>query len=226
MKYKYIILDFGKVIANPTTGKWSIPPLFRKMLDEHEIDMKRFKVIKKKYEDILNEKVSTLTEEYAMFTRYYSLIFEELNNPNYGEEEAKKVAYDRTYNNDKYTVYETVYEELSKLKEKYTIIMLSDNWPSVYSFLEEKGLMKYFDDIYISSVYGENKKDKKLFDYPIRDYNIKEAEALFIDDNEQNLDNAKEKGLDVLLMNRENATLESAYEIITDLSLDKVKSLG
>ena len=41
--------------------------------------------------------------------------------------------------------------------------------------------------------------DLVLFDYPIKDYNIKKGEALFIDDLESNLDAAVEKGFDVLL---------------------------
>ena len=34
MKYKYIILDFGKVLAGPTTGDWFITPKFEKVIDK------------------------------------------------------------------------------------------------------------------------------------------------------------------------------------------------
>ena len=49
------------------------------------------------------------------------------------------------------------------------------------------------------------------------EFNIKEGEALFIDDNELNLDIAKEKGLDVMLMDRENEIKKSKYQIINNL---------
>ena len=33
MNYKYIILDFGKVLAGPTTGEWFITPKFKELVD-------------------------------------------------------------------------------------------------------------------------------------------------------------------------------------------------
>ena len=41
--------------------------------------------------------------------------------------------------------------------------------------------------------------------------------ALFIDDNEFNLDIALEKGLDVMLMDREKKVKDSKYQIINNL---------
>ena len=48
--------------------------------------------------------------------------------------------------------------------------------------------------------------------------NIKQGEALFVDDNESNLDIAKEKGFDVMIMDRENKIIDSKYKIINNLS--------
>ena len=95
--------------------------------------------------------------------------------------------------------------------------MLTDNWPCVIPFLKDNNLYDYFDKIYISSVYGVEKKDKVFFDYPIKDYNIKKGEALFIDDVESNLDIAKEKGLDVMQMDRYKKDIKSKYKVINDL---------
>ena len=76
-------------------------------------------------------------------------------------------------------------------------------------------LTKYFKKIYVSSIYGYDKKDKVLFDYPIKDFKIKKA--LFVDDNLSLLDIAKDKGLEVILMNRENKHIDTKYPIITSL---------
>lgn len=35
---KYLILDFGKVLAYPTTGNWSITPKFIELVDLKKID--------------------------------------------------------------------------------------------------------------------------------------------------------------------------------------------
>ena len=35
---KYIILDFGRVLAYPPTGYWQITPKFLKLIDINQID--------------------------------------------------------------------------------------------------------------------------------------------------------------------------------------------
>ena len=54
------------------------------------------------------------------------------------------------------------------------------------------------------------------FDIMINDYNIKEGEALFIDDGISNLELGSKKGLDVVLLDRKN-NKESNYKKITSL---------
>ena len=97
--------------------------------------------------------------------------------------------------------------------------MLSDNWPCVINYMKDNNILDFFDKIYISSIYGVEKKDKVFFDYPINDYCIKPGEAMFIDDNESNLDIAKDKGLDVLLMDR-YGDAKSKHNIIHDLEIE------
>ena len=72
MNYKYIILDFGKVIASPTTGNWDITPKFLELIDINTIDKEKFKELKKEYGNILSEKVVTLEEEYNIL---YMIIY-------------------------------------------------------------------------------------------------------------------------------------------------------
>jgi len=217
MKYKYLVLDFGKVLVAPTTGDWDMTPKFYELIDVNKIDLEKFNVIRKKYSYILSEKLITLDEEYDMFIRFYDSILSELHLPNYNKEISKLIAYDRTYNHTKYTLYNSIYDELDKLKGKYKLILLTDNWPCVNYYLKEFKLDHYFEKVYISSVYETLKKDKLFFDYPIKDFNIKKGEALFIDDTEVNLDAAREKGFDVLLMDREKIVHNSKYKIINDL---------
>ena len=215
MNYKYIALDFGKVVAAPTTWSWDITPKFLELIDINKINIDIFKELRKQYGSILSEMVTTLDEEYNMFIRFYEPILKEFG---YSRDIAEKIAYDRTYNFDKYTLYENIHNELKKLKEKYKLILLTDNWPCVIDYLKEYNLYDFFDNIYISSMYGVEKKDKILFDYPINELNIKQGEALFIDDNESNLDIAKEKNFDVMLMDRENKINDSKYKIINNLN--------
>lgn len=219
MKYKYLILDFGGVLVEPSGIDWDITPKFQELIDINSLSLDEFKKVRSKYGDILSRKVITLDEEYNMFLTFYNSILSDLNIPNHTEI-SKQIAYDRTYNftDTKYRIFDNIYNELDSLKSKYTLILLSDNWPCAYPFMDNYKLDKYFDKIYISSFYGVEKKDLSFFDYPINDYNIKPGEALFIDDNEKNLDYALEKNLDVILMDRTNTKKESKYKIINNLS--------
>ena len=151
-----------------------------------------------------------------MFKRFYESILIEFN---YSKDIADKIAYDRTYKFDKYTLYENIYKELDELKNKYILILLTDNWPCVINYLKDYNLYNYFKKIYVSSFYGVEKKDGVFFDYAIKDFKIKPGDALFIDDNENNLDVAIKKGLDVMLMDRNNEINKSKYKIINDLNI-------
>ena len=37
---KYVLLDFGKVLAFPTTGNWNVTPKFLEIVDMNRIDKK------------------------------------------------------------------------------------------------------------------------------------------------------------------------------------------
>lgn len=214
---KYVILDFGKVIAGPTTGDWFMTPCFLKNIDINLIDKDKFKEALNKYGHFKDLKITTLEEEYNAFYKLYSNALKEINYPKYSDEIAKNIAYNFTYENDKYTFYDNVEQELEELSKKYTLILLTDNWPCINRILDEIDFTKYFSKVYVSSIYGKQKKDIVLFDYPINDFNIKENEAIFIDDNEALLDIAITKKLDVRLMDREDIIKNSKYPIINGL---------
>ena len=98
-----------------------------------------------------------------------------------------------------------------------TLFIKMDNWPCVYHLLKDQKLDQYFDKLYVSSIYGEEKKDGRFFDFPIEDYGIKEKEALFVDDNEQLLDIAFTKGYEVRRMDREHEKTLSKHKVIHHL---------
>lgn len=213
---KYLILDFGKVLFYPTTGHWFITPTFLKVVNFNSINKDELEKAMTKYNHILSRKVTTIEEEYNMFYEFYKSIFKEINYT-INNNEIHKISYDITYNDEKYKMYDNVKEELEELSKKYKLLLLSDNWPCANRFLKNNNIYDYFEKIYISSIYGVQKKDRTFFDYPINDYNIRKSEAIFIDDNEELLDIAFEKGLDVRLMNRENEDIISKYKIINNL---------
>lgn len=217
MKYKYVILDFGKVLAGPATGDWFITPKFEEVIDMSLIDRDSLNEEFSKFNEIIGRKMLTQEEEYNNFFELYSLVLQEVNYPKYSDDIVHEIAYNFTYESDKYTFYDGIKDELERLKKKYKLILLTDNWPCVEKILDDNKLTKYFEKVYISSYYGTQKKDGIFFDYVVDDFDIKPHEALFIDDNEVNLERAEERKIDVLLMDRNKEMKSSKYEKINNL---------
>ena len=219
MKVKYLILDFGKVLAYPTTGYWFLTPKFMELVDMNKIDKEKLQKAMGNASPILSRKAITLEDEYQLFYDYFTSLFKdaEIDFLDNKEDIIKEITYNITYEDDKYGFYENIHSELEELSKKYKLLLLSDNWPCADRIMKNANVYKYFDKIYISSVYGEEKKNGRFFEFPINDYNIQKGEAIFIDDNESLLDVAVTKGLDVRLMDRDKTNVFSKYEVINDL---------
>ncbi|MBR0491485.1 MAG: HAD hydrolase-like protein [Clostridia bacterium] len=216
---KYLILDMGRVLVEPASGDWLITNEFIKNVNIAQLDKTRLDEAIQKSRYLLDGKAKNLEEEYKIIMEFYKTVFQKINY-NITYENLKNIVDNFVYDKDdsKYILYKNVKEDLEKLSKKYTILMLSDNWPCAFNYLKRHNIEQYFTKIYISSVYGERKKDKTFFDYPIKDFNIKENEALFIDDNEDLLDIAVDKGLSVLHMDRNKVLTSSKYKIIHDFT--------
>lgn len=213
---KYIILDYGKVLADTVTENWFITPNFYNILKTDKIDMDKFSNALIKADSFIASKMTNEEEELKAFSEVYYCIINELGYKS--RELANKIAFDFVYNDKKHKLYNDVKSNLERLSKKYTLIMLSDNWPCVYRLMKNWDIDRYFSKIYVSSVYNSQKRNGVFFDYPIKDFNIKEGEAVFIDDNVELLKIAQEKGLQSILMDRENKIRECGFKIIRSLN--------
>ena len=218
--YKYLILDFGNVLFYPQTGNWFITEKFLDLIDTTKIPWQCFNAAVSKYNYVLSRKATTLEDEYKIFFEFYRNVLTEINYK-VSNDTINELSLDFTYNFDKYSIYSDVLENLIELASQYKLILLSDNWPCGEYIMKYYHLEKYFLKMYISSYYGCLKKDGVFFDYPINEFGIKPGEALFIDDNEENLDMAIKKKLDVMIMMRDQIK-ESKYPIICHLYIDNI----
>lgn len=222
-KTKYLILDFGLVLGKPKTGNWFITPNFYEIIGKNKIDLKRLNILFNKYNENISKKIITKEEEYKAFKEFYLNILNELIIVKNEEETAEKLAEDFVYNEDKYIMYDDVYEFLEKQSQKYILILLSDNWPCVYAILKNWGIDNFFTKIYISSEYPALKKDGLLFDYAMNEFKIKKDEAIFVDDNPELLEVADKKKLIPVLMDRTNLHKDySKYKRIQNLEEIKI----
>ena len=100
MNYKYVILDFGKVLAGPTTGEWFITPKFKELVDMSLIDMEKLNESFDKHSEIISRRMNTEEEEYHNFYELYSLVLQEVY-PKYTDDIAHSIAYNFTYKQDR-----------------------------------------------------------------------------------------------------------------------------
>lgn len=225
---EYIIFDFGGVLAYPTTGNWHLTPKFLKLIDQEKLDKEKAKENIKRYKGLIDcaLPIKTLEEEYQAMVDFYDKVLSD-SYDGYEKKISEEIARDRVYGFDKYQLFPDVIQELEKLSKTYKLILLSDNWPSVIEYMRSFGIEQYFDKIYVSSICETKKKNGTFFDVMLKDYNITDTNAVFIDDHEENLDVAKSKGITGILIDRSNKVTESKYDIINSISEineEKIKS--
>lgn len=214
---KYLILDYGKVLADSVTGHWFITPKFYEIVNTNKIDMEKFNNSIKKLSYLISQEMQNEEDEYNAFCKVYYNVLKDIGFSNNIEELSEKIAYDFVYNIEKHILYSDVKDNLERLAKKYKLILLSDNWPCVYKLMKKWNIDTFFDNIYVSSIYNCKKEEKVFFDFPIRDFNIEKNEAIFVDDNIELLKIANEKGLIPILMDRKNETNECEYKVIQSL---------
>ena len=99
---KFIVLDFGMVLAYPPTGNWHITPKFLELIDIKKINEEILKNAISNNKQILDKQITSLEEEYSMFIEFYSKVLLECGYTKIKSDTIKEIAYNRTYENDKY----------------------------------------------------------------------------------------------------------------------------
>lgn len=115
-----------------------------------------------------------------------------------------------TYNYNKIDKYEEVVNYIYTLKDKTNLVLFSDLIFACFSALENTINLNIFDKIFLSYEEGYVKSNIEAFINVEKKLNIKAENILFIDNNENNINNAKKRGW--------NTCLAFGYE------LDKIKN--
>ncbi len=214
---KYLFLDFGKVICYPTTGEWFITPYLEEFIKRKRFSRKKILASVKSFGHILDRKYDSMEDEVIMFHDFYKGIFDLLHYK-VSEKDLDYIANDITYSTTKYQVYKGVADELKELKKKYKLILLTDNWPCGEYLMRIWSLNDYFEKMYISSYYGVKKDNQEFFKIPMKEFNLKADDIIFVDDNDIPLDTATSLGIKVYKMDRTNTITDDKYEVIHSLN--------
>lgn len=101
----------------------------------------------------------------------------------------------------------TLLKELAALKnkdcaKKYTLIALS-NWdPHSFALLKKRypEVFALFDDIIISGDIKTIKPNHEAYEFPLKKHNLKPEDCIFIDDQPENINAAKDYGIEQSLL--------------------------
>ncbi len=97
---------------------------------------------------------------------------------------------------------------LKELRSKYKLYLLSNtniihynHFNKIYKDeIGEGSLDDYFDKAYYSQLIGFRKPDKEAYEYVLKENNLESSHTLFIDDSIQNIEGAKEAGLQTIFL--------------------------
>ena len=95
---------------------------------------------------------------------------------------------------------------LKNLRKKYKLYLLSNtntiHWQAFTKIFDRQikdgSLNEFFDKAYYSFEIGLRKPDLPAYEYVLKENNLNPAETLFIDDSLQNIEAAKQLGLQVI----------------------------
>ena len=102
--------------------------------------------------------------------------------------------------------YSEVNEVLKKLKEKkYRLAILSNGTPALLNeLIKSNNLENIFDDLFSIEEVGIYKPDSKVYDMPIKKYQIKTNEVAFLSSNTWDVSGGGNYGYNAIWVNRNN----------------------
>ena len=102
--------------------------------------------------------------------------------------------------------YPEVKETLEKLKEKkYKLAILSNGTPALLNELvKSNGIKNFFDDIFSVEEVKIYKPSSKVYDMPVKKYNIKKEDAAFLSANTWDVSGGGNYGFSSVWVNRNN----------------------
>ena len=122
----------------------------------------------------------------------------------------------------RFTVRPWMLDIVKKLKQASTrVAILSDQTKWLDEFAKKHGFFQLFERIFNSYYLGMCKRDLALFDYVVAEMGVKPEEALLIDDNQENIERAKQRGLQGILFQTRESFESELTEVFPFLASHK-----
>ncbi len=206
---KAVVFDAGYTLLKPCAD-WFIPPRFFDF-----VDRKRFAALSREeydrayqagydYLDLIHDRVKTEEEELEQFFGFFQTFSRQAPQLGMTDEICRALAWDHTYNDDKFIFYGDVKESLERLGEKYTLGVLSDTWPSLHRIFSHFGIREKFAAFVLSCDVGVFKPDPLIYQTLINALGLAPEEIVFVDDVLKNLEGARKAGIRPVQILRED----------------------
>lgn len=169
---------------------------------------------------LVNEKDISLTPEEEKLEKMFG---PNINDSDYLIEARKIFSKDSIIIRTTENLIDKIYEPreidiFKKIKDKYNnikIIIATNHVSFIRNFIGETFGVDYLDDILISAEIHKIKPDSEFYRFVLQKYKIKPDELLFIDDNVNNINSAKNLGIETIKVD-ENSNIFDEIEKIID----------
>lgn len=187
---KVVIFDWGGVVENHENDLHDEKQAILRLIKRFNQNISDEEILKKWSYKTSTGKFIVATNDKEDIDDWFNLIRENMNISVTFDE--FKIAYEEEFSLISY--YKDVVEYAHSLKDKCKIAILSNLGPFEKKRINDQYDLSKFDYVYLSYELGLKKPDKKIFEYVLNDLKLKPKNILFIDDNLDNIDSAKECG--------------------------------
>lgn len=170
---------------------------------------------------LVNERDIELTDVENKLERMFG---PNLNDSDYLIEARKLIEKDSIIMNTTESLIEKLYKVkdrdiFKKIKEKHPnikIIIATNHLSFVRNFIGESFDVDYLDDLIISAEIHKIKPNVDFYKYLLDKYKINSKELLFIDDNEENVDSAKNIGISTIKVEKDTDIIQEIDLILSE----------
>lgn len=170
---------------------------------------------------LVNERDIELTDVENKLERMFG---PNLNDSDYLIEARKLIEKDSIIMNTTESLIEKLYKVkdrdiFKKIKEKHPdvkIIIATNHLSFVRNFIGESFDVDYLDDLIISAEIHKIKPNVDFYKYLLDKYKINSKELLFIDDNKENVDSAKNIGISTIKVEKDTNIIQEIDLILSE----------
>ena len=119
-------------------------------------------------------------------------------------EKLTKVIIDKIYEITDKDIFTKIKESNKNIK----LVIATNHLSYIKEYIYKNFDTTYLDDIIISADINLIKPDKSFYKYVLNKYKIKPNEMLFLDDNEENINSAKDLGINTIKVNERTSLLK------------------